>query len=100
MAKSVPKVRPNNLVFLNRDRGYRFTDTDPQLVELRTLIDKSGMTVQQIQTEVSNATGGAYTVSQATVYNWLNGKTKRPQNITMNWVAYAIGFERHWVKRK
>lgn len=37
-------------------------------------------------------------VSQPTLYNWHNGKTKRPQLGTFLKVAKALGFEVHLVK--
>jgi hypothetical protein len=88
----------HRLEFLHRDRGYRFQDRDPQMIELCDLIDKSGMSVSQIIQTVVKATGGAYRVGRSTIDNWLNGKTRRPQNMTLSWVAYAIGYERRWIK--
>lgn len=98
MTKARAAPKPNNLVYLNRDRGYRFTDRDPQMIELCSLIYQSGLSVGEIIRKVTEATGGAYTPGDTTVYNWLSGKTKRPQSYTMNWVAYAIGYERKWTK--
>lgn len=92
------RAKPHNLVYLYRDRGYRFGDRDPQLEQLCQLIYASEMSVRDISLSVSKSTRGAYAVSESTVANWLNGKTKRPQNFTMTWVAYALGYERQWVK--
>ena len=94
------KAKVHRLEFLHRDRGYRFQDRDPQMVELCHIIDQSSMTVPTICGEVSKATGGAYRISTTTVYNWLNGTTRRPQNLTMNWVGYALGYTRAWTKIK
>lgn len=88
----------HKLEFLERDRGYRFQDRDPAMEELCDLIDKSGMDVMQICREVSKATGGAYNVANSTIYNWLNGVTRRPSNYTMTWVGFALGYERKWSK--
>lgn len=101
MTKARPKTaRPktHNLVYLHRDRGYRFGERDPQLEHLCQLIYASEMSTRDISQSVSKSTGGAYTVSESTMTNWLNGKTKRPQNFTMTWVAFALGYERRWVK--
>jgi IS30 family transposase len=98
MAKTRPKTKAHNLVFLNRDRGYRFRDRDPQMVELCSLIHDSEMDVMEICREVYRVSRGVYSIGNSTIYNWLNGKTRRPQNMTLNWVAFAIGYERKWTK--
>lgn len=90
---------PNNTLTRRRDTGYRFKDRDPALDELCQLIHESGLTVQVICEAVTKATSGAYSVSPSTVNNWLNGMTRRPQNYTMTWVAFALGYERSWSKR-
>jgi hypothetical protein len=95
-AKIVKLVKPHNLAYLHRDRGYRFEDRDPAMIELCDLIHKSELSVLDITRVVSRATGGAYNVAHTTIGNWLNGKTKRPQSYTMNWVGFALGYERKW----
>ena len=95
MAKT---AKVHNLAFLHRDRGYRFQERDPQMIELCGLITESEMPVGAICGAVSKATGGAYAVAHSTIDNWLNGKTRRPQNLTMTWVGYALGYERRWTK--
>ena len=94
--KNAPKA--HNLVYLNRDRGYRFVDRDPQMVELCGLISMSEMSVGEIIERIYEATGGAYSVSKSTINSWLNGKVNRPQNFGMTWVAFALGYERKWTK--
>lgn len=96
--KTQAKSRPHNLAYIHRDRGYQFTDRDPKMEQLCDLIDKSDMSVYAITQKVANMTHGAYRVSESTIANWLNGKTRRPQNFTMTWVGYAIGFELTWRK--
>lgn len=90
----------HRLQFLHRDRGYRFQDRDPAMEQLCDLIHQSEMSIDDIVKVVSGATGGAYRVSPTTIYNWLNGKTKRPQSYTMGWVGYALGYERKWTRMK
>lgn len=92
------KDNVHRLEFLHRDRGYRFADRDPQLEELCRLIYASEMSVNQIVEAVAKATRGAYRVSPSTIGNWLAGKVKRPQNFTLTWVGFALGYERKWVK--
>jgi hypothetical protein len=88
----------HNLAYLHRDRGYRFADRDPRMVELCSLIHDSELPIYVICNKVGEATGGAYKPSQSTVANWLNGKTRRPQGMTMDWVAFAIGYQRRWTR--
>jgi IS30 family transposase len=90
----------HKLQFLHRDRGYRFSERDPAMIELCSLIHDSELSVEAIVQIVSGATGGAYNVGSSTIYNWLNGKTRRPQSFTMNWVGFALGYERKWTKMR
>ena len=90
--------KPHNLAYLHRDRGYRFEERDPKMIELCDLIHQSEMSVYAIANKVSQTTGGAYRVSDTTIDNWLNGKTRRPQSYTMDWVGFALGYERKWTK--
>ena len=99
--KAAPKAgkgRVHNLAHVQRDRGYRFADRDPKMVELCTLIYQSELSVHTICNEVSRVSKGMYRVSDTTVANWLIGKTRRPQSFTMDWVAHALGYERKWTK--
>ena len=97
MAATKPS-KPHNLVYLQRDRGYRFEDRDPAMEELCDLIDKSGMSVGDIVKQTHKATNGVYAVSPGTINNWLSGQTRRPQNLTLTWVGYALGYQRKWTK--
>ena len=90
------KSRPNNLAFLHRDRGYRFIDRDPVLEEICTIITQSGKTPHEIS-ELTAQSGGAKVAPQ-TIYKWLNGDTKKPQNFTVTWVGYVLGWKRGWAK--
>jgi hypothetical protein len=98
MTKTTKAIKAKNVVYLNRDRGYRFQDRDPAMEELCDLIDKSGMSIPQIVEETYKATKGVYAVSPSTIANWLGGKTIRPQNFTMTWVGFALGYQRKWTR--
>lgn len=89
-------VKARRLQHLNRDRGYRFTDRDPVLEEITRMITDSGLSVSQILERIE-AISDVATVSYSTVANWLSGKTKRPQNYTITWVALALGYRREFV---
>lgn len=99
MTATTRKTNVHKLQFINRDRGYRFHDRDPAMEELCDLISKSEMSVQAIVKAVAKETKGHYSVSHGTISNWLSGKTRRPQNFTMMWVGFALGYERKWTKR-
>jgi len=92
------KSKVHNLAHLHRDRGYRFEERDPQMVELCDIIHQSEMDVMDICRKVYSASHGACSIGNSTIYNWLNGKTRRPQNLTLNWVGFALGYERKWTK--
>lgn len=94
----MPKRKLNNLVFLHRDRGYRFADRDPDVDMVCSLIDESGLSSYQIANKVSQLTGNTYRISPATIDKWLAGITKRPQNCTLLWVMMALGYYRVWEK--
>ena len=95
---AVVRSKPHNLAYLHRDRGYRFEDRDPKMVELCDLIHQSELSTHAIAEKVSRTTAGAYRVSDTTISNWLSGKTRRPQSYTMDWVGFVLGFERKWTK--
>ena len=95
---SVVRPKPHNLAYLHRDRGYRFEERDPQMVELCDIIHKSEMDVMDICRAVYSASHGAYSIGNSTIYNWLNGKTRRPQNLTLNWVGFVLDYKREWTK--
>ena len=61
---------------------------DPVLAEV---LDKiAGLSTNYIE----NRTG----VSGSTIRNWRNGKTRHPQNITLDYALRAAGFKRVIVK--
>lgn len=64
-------------------KSYSFTDKDPSIDWVHSQMDRNNMTPQKIQD------GGGPTA--ATVYNWINGKTRRPQFCTLAAAALACG---------
>ena len=93
MAATIHKLK-----YADRDKSYRWSDRDPDLEFICNAINDSELSCYQISNNIGKETGGAYAVSSTTMYNWLDGKVKRPQNFTMSWVAFALGYERRWVK--
>jgi hypothetical protein len=63
--------------------SYNFIDKDPCIDWVHAQMDKSGMTPNKIE-----AKGGP---TSTTVYNWIHGKTKRPQFCTVAAAALACG---------
>ncbi len=92
-------TKPRNLAHVKRDRGYRFTDRDPVLDEITRLITDSGLSIEAIVERVTKLSRGGATLAASTLRNWMNGKTRRPQNLTVTWTAFALGYERKFVKR-
>lgn len=84
--------KANNLTYLNRDRGYRFTDRDPVMDFITKDITDSGWPL----TYVAERSG----VSRACLANWQNGKTKHPQNMTVEAVLKALGWSRNIIRSK
>lgn len=92
-------TKPNNLVYLKRDRGYRWQDRDPVMEALCDIIDKSGLSIGDIIKRVYEDTNHHVNIHYKTIENWLSGKTKRPHNVTMDAVAHALGYTRGDWKR-
>lgn len=78
-------------------RSYLFKTKDPVIDELRTMIeDNAGKKVgaRGVLQEIEK--GGGPTVS--CMRGWFFGKTKRPQNPTVEAAGRSIGYKRTWVK--
>lgn len=87
---AVPKSRVKRW---ERSKGYRYIDKDPDMDTIKKIMDDSGLSIPEIVV----ACGG--NISETTLRNWEIGKTRRPQNYTLNTVANGLGWERMWVKR-
>jgi transcriptional regulator with XRE-family HTH domain len=66
-------------------KSYNFTDKDPMIDQVRTIIQDSHMTYKAISE--------ASSVTTTTISNWLDGKTKKPQAATFNAVLRACGYK-------
>ena len=75
--------------------AYRFSRQDPAISEMRALLQdhfgKRNLERSDYQ-EVSD-NGGP---STSCVRAWLEGKTKKPQNCTLEAAGRAIGYHRVW----
>lgn len=83
-------------------KAYNFRDKDPVIDQLRTLVEDTfgikvrgkGLSKALRQVEES---GGP---SVACMHSWFMGKTKRPQNPTVEAAGRAMGYQRVWQKMK
>jgi transcriptional regulator with XRE-family HTH domain len=63
-------------------KSYNFTEKDPIIDELRTVVQASGASYKQIHEDSG--------VSVATLWGWFSGETRRPQAASLNAVARAL----------
>ena len=93
-------TRRNNLAHLHRDRGYRWSESDPELGEVRRHVTESGRSLKEISDMTARVTGGVHRVAPSTLAHWMDGTTRNPQNSKLTWVAFVLGYNRvRWVKR-
>jgi len=77
-------------------KSYLFRDKDPAIDELRTVMQQANggkLTNKHIH-KVEEAGGPAF----GTMHEWFHGKTKRPQNATLEAAGRALGYKRVWVR--
>jgi hypothetical protein len=68
-------------------RTYRWIDKDPVIDAVRTVVNDEKLK--------SNAVHEISGVATATLDNWFNGHTRKPQNVTVTAVTSALGYVRH-----
>jgi phosphoserine phosphatase len=66
-------------------KSYSFVDKDPLIYEIRDVFDKSGASKQWVEDESG--------VTTATLRNWFDGPTRKPQAATVNAVLRALGYK-------
>ena len=66
-------------------RTYMFKDKDPIIDKLRTALQDSGLSYEDV-----HAKSG---ISTTTLYSWFHGKTRRPQFATIAAAVGAMGKE-------
>ena len=64
-------------------KSYNFTDKDPIIDKIRTIVQDSG----ESYADISEHSG----VSVGTLHNWFDGDTKRPRYSSLEAVARALG---------
>lgn len=65
-------------------RSYNHVDKDPAIDKLRTVMQDEHLDSKRLAI-LSN-------VGKSTIDNWMDGKTRRPQHITLAAAAAAMGF--------
>jgi len=73
-------------------RSYNFVDKDPVIDKVRTIVQREGVTHQQL----SWISG----VSATTLYNWFEGQTRRPQHASIMAVVTSLGYRQAFVKTR
>lgn len=73
-------------------KSYSFTDKDPIIDRLRTIIRDEKIE----HSDLADQSG----VSLQTLYNWFHGETKRPQFATVAAVVRSMGYELEVVRGK
>lgn len=66
-------------------KSYSFTDKDPIIDEIRTMVGDSGASYLWIEEHSG--------VTRVTLRAWFMGKTRKPQAATINAVARALGYK-------
>lgn len=87
--KAPKKTKKPFKVKLYKTYDYQY---DPAIEQVLELLDDSSMK----RSQASDLSG----VSTSTIRNWSKGKTRRPQNATIEAVGRAAGYGRKWVKIK
>lgn len=70
---------------INFYRSYNFTDKDPVIDSVRTIVQDEDVSHADIH-RMSGVTPG-------TLHNWFDGPTKRPQYATIAAVVRALGYD-------
>jgi hypothetical protein len=79
----------NGRGFIKPYKTYLFRVKDPVIDELRTIKQDGGFTDAEVSRQSGVATG--------TLGNWWGGKTRRPQNASIEATGRAMGKKRVWV---
>jgi hypothetical protein len=66
-------------------KSYNFTEKDPIIDEIRTVVQGSGATYKHIEEQSG--------VCAVTLRNWFDGKTRKPQAATINAVLRSLGYK-------
>lgn len=78
-------------------KSYLFRDKDPAIDELRTVVEEHfGARVNKKDLKKIMEAGGP---TAGCMGSWFFGKTRRPQNATLEAAGRAIGYQRVWQRQ-
>lgn len=81
---------------INIYKAYNFRDKDPQIDELRTLLEKKyGRRIDYSMLQDTHDEGGP---SVGCMAGWFMKDTRSPRNDTLESAGRANGFKRKWVR--
>ena len=81
---------------MNRTQLKPQVEVDEDVERLAALVQRSGLKDHAIAAKVSAARHAK--TSPETVANVRELSTRRPQNYTLKWIGWAIGYSREWRK--
>lgn len=93
-AKPLPQVH-RNFIPAQSFLEYNWIDKDPEMDFICSIIEQSGMTLEEIEKETEKL---GHRISRYTMMGWLYKGVRRPQNCTVSMVAAVCGYERPWRK--
>lgn len=82
---ATPQPKKNGVNFGYTAYVFRKDEQDPIIDKIRTIFADYGETQNRVATQAG--------ISPATLNNWFNGKTKRPQFATTAAVVRTMGFD-------
>lgn len=86
MATSTQQNKPSKpTVHFLRTYRFRKDEKDPIIDRIRTCMDDSGYDIARVAEESG--------LSYGTVYNWIDGKTRRPQYCTAVAAIRSMGYD-------
>jgi len=85
---TVVKLKPNRISHSAASKAYRFKDTlrDPVMLEAISLLEADPRSIIEI--------AHASRLSPQTLYNMIHGKTRKPQNATLDFLFRELGYRR------
>ena len=83
------KARRPNTIKSRRETQDHGAIRDPIMDEIADMIYMDSRSINGLAADC-----GPFGMSPGTIYNWINGKTRRPQNMTIDWLLEALGKER------
>lgn len=99
MARSNGKAKGRKSGTMKLYQSYMFRGKDPAIDALRTVVeDHIGQKLNSTKPLHKIEDDGGPSV--AAMHGWFFGKTRRPQNATLEAAGRAMGYERVWQKQK